>query len=247
MLDAADIDWVVISLKRTPERLQQFRAATQQLGLRIEALEAVDGLELDREDLEQDGLISVALPWGPGAIGAALSHRQCWLGAIKSNRPVCIFEDDVVLRHDFAARAVELLATLPDEWDLIHFGYNTDSILDVEAAPGLNVRGEFDPRYSSALELERFAASSGRVAPARLHRVFGACCYAVSPRGANKLIEGCFPLSVKSVVFHALRLYILPQTSDVVMNGLYQQMHAYVCLPPVAMPINDKKASTVQA
>lgn len=247
MIEASDIDWLVISLKRTPERLRQFELVNSHVGVSIQALEAVDGLQLDRDVLEQDGLISAGLPWGPGAIGAALSHRLCWLRAIETDRLVVVFEDDVYLRRDFVVSVLTLVESLPADWDVILFGYNTDSILDVEVVPGWNARGEFSPRYPVPADRERFAASSGRVAPLRLHNAFGTCCYAISAQGARKLVDGCFPLSVTPILVPALQSYLLPQTGDALMNGFYRRLGAYVCLPPIAMPINDKQASTVKA
>lgn len=245
MTGVSDIDWMVISLKRTPERLEQFAAINAHLGLPFETLEAVDGLELDLEGVVRSGVMAADLRWVPGALGAALSHRLCWLRAIKSGHTVCIFEDDVFLRHDFVSTALGVLDSLPKGWDIVHFGFNTDSVLDVQLVPGCDIRGHFGNWYPTLPECGRFARSSGAVVPARLYGSFGTAAYAVSPAGARKLIEGCFPLSKRNVRVEALSMTLQTKTHDGLMNGLYRDIGAYVCLPPIALPINDKTVSTV--
>ncbi len=245
MVAITDIDWVVISLQRTPERLQQFYDINAHLGLPIEVFRAIDGLQLDRDELVQSGLISTGLEWRPGALGAALSNRLLWLRAADTGRPVCIFEDDIYLRNDFADKALELLGSLPPDWDIIHFGYNTDSVFDAEVLPGCSTLGHFSVPMPSVADCRRFVKATGPVIPLRLHNSFGNCAYAVSPSGGKKLVDGCFPLTVREVFIPAYPAYQIPHSKDVVMNGLYRDMSAYICLPPIVMPLNDKTTSTV--
>ena len=35
------------------------------------------------------------------------------------------------------------------------------------------------------------------------------------------------------------------QSGDTLMNELYRNIGAYICVPPIAMPINDKNVSTI--
>lgn len=245
MASISDIDWIVISLRRTPQRLEQFSAANGHLDVRFEVLDAVDGLSLDRDELSRSGLVDAGMSWSPGAIGAALSHRMCWLRAAESGRPVCIFEDDAVLRNDFAGSAIATIESLPLDWDILHFGFNVDSLLGVQLGPGLEANGDFDLKYLTPADLDRFAASTGPALPFKLNNVFGTCAYAVSPAGAQKLLDGCFPLASRLVIVNSHRTSIWAQTADVLMNALYGDIGAYVCLPPIAMPINDKASSTV--
>jgi GR25 family glycosyltransferase involved in LPS biosynthesis len=247
-LGVEDVDWLVISLRRTPERLAAFSAINGHLGLPIETMEAVDGQTLDRGDLDRDGIIAADSPWGAGTIGASLSHRKCWEHAVETGRPVGIFEDDIYLRHDFVDRAQQAFAALPADWDLVHFGFNTDSVLNVEMLPDCLLEGRFSVDYPSHGDCLRFTRGTGHVALAKLHNLFGRCAYAVSPKGAQRLIEGCFPLNMRAVGVPGLPTGLLfPHSGDGVMNGLYREMSAYVCLPPIAMPANDKAASTVNS
>jgi hypothetical protein len=111
--------------------------------------------------------------------------------------------------------------------------------------PGCDVVGHFGNWYPTPLDCDRFARASGAVVPTKLHTAFGTSSYAVSPAGAQKLIDGCFPLSKRNVPVKALSMTLLTKTNDGLMNGLYRDIGAYVCLPPIALPINDKSVSTI--
>jgi GR25 family glycosyltransferase involved in LPS biosynthesis len=246
MAATTDIDWVVISLKRTPERMELFELINAHVGLPYEVMEAIDGQLLDREELARTGITVEGLEWTPGAIGAALSHRLCWERAIETGLPVGILEDDVVLRHDFIERRNDVFSLLPDDWEIVHLGFNTDGFFNLSVYPNTILAGGFSSYYPTWEDCQRFAASSGQVIPVRANNTFGNCCYAVSPKGAKRLIDGCFPLSRKNAPMSAMRAVILAKNKDTLMNEFYSSMGAYVCLPPIALPINDKQISTIE-
>lgn len=245
MPTVADIDWVVISLKRTPERLTQFMTINGHLHLPFETMEAVDGLDLDREELARSGLTVPQLDWRPGALGAAMSHRQCWLRVVESGRPMCILEDDIYMRRDFVQQANRLLAGLPEDWDHVQFGFNTDAVLDLQPLQGLNVRGPLSHHFPTVEQCEQFTRSSGDPILMPLHMAFGNSCYVVSSRGAQKLLDGVFPLSRREVLVVALPAVLVALSKDVLMNELYRDMAAFISIPPLALPANDKQVSTV--
>ncbi len=245
MAATPDIDWMLISLRRTPERLELFQLINSQVELSYELLEAVDGRTVDRQRLVDTGLMIEGLPWKPGAVGAALSHLLCWERAVETGRLVGILEDDVFLRHDFVERSKEIMEALPPDWDIVHFGFNTDSLFDLEIHPGCNIQGGFDVQFPTLESCERFAANTGPAVPVRMRNSFGNCCYVVSPAGAQKLIDGCFPLSNHVVLIPMLHAMFRANSKDVLMNEQYGNMAAFVSVPPIALPINDKDQSTV--
>lgn len=245
MVTATDIDWILISLKRTPERLELFQLINAQVGLSYEILEAVDGLTVDPKKVSDSGLTVENLDWKPGALGGALSNLLCWERSVQTGRPVGIMEDDIFLRRDFMERYPAVLQDLPEDWDVIHFGFNTDSVFDLEIHPGTNARGNFSIWYPTLEECERFVANTAPVVPIRAHTSFGNCCYVVSPAGAKKLIEGVFPLSKRLVPIPGLNAVLRANSKDALMNEQYPKIAAYVCVPPLALPINDKQASTI--
>ena len=240
-----DIDWAVISLKRTPERLAWFLAMNPGHGLPLETLEAVDGRTLPREELVRLGFIEDGLAWNAGGIGAALSHRICWQRAADTGRPIGVFEDDVALRSDFARQIPGLIDAMPADWDIVLLGYNTDSILDVEVAPGCRMRCTFTMKTPTIDDCIRFAQGAGPVAPIRLHQTFGSCAYLVSPKGAARLIDLTFPLTDQATNIPALGFAVSAKSQDALANGFYGVVQAFACVPPLALPHNDKATSTV--
>ena len=184
----------VISLKRTPDRLQRFRKNNSRVDLAIEHFEAVDGSALRHDDPELSEIFGPrSESYTPGARGSALSHLRLWQSCIEENRPIVIFEDDAIIRRDFDRVLGKALETIHRDWHLVLFGYNTDSVLtvDTEAARRTYV---FQTKYPSEEMLLRSAMRTSEVAFLRLHHAFGLCGYALSPRGARILSMLCFPL-----------------------------------------------------
>jgi hypothetical protein len=93
--------------------------------------------------------------------------------------------------------------------------------------------------------LERFAAARAPVAIFRLRHAFGICGYAISPQGAAKLRERCFPMDNRMIEFPATNKRFPAYSIDGMMNAFYRALDAYACLPPLVLAPNDKAASTV--
>lgn len=234
----------VISLTRTPDRLQRFRKNNSHVDLAIEHFEAVDGSALRHDD---PSLAEIFGPrsesYTPGARGSALSHLRLWQSCIEENWPAVIFEDDAIIRRDFDRVLGKALATMHRDWDIVLFGYNTDSVLtvDTEAARRTYV---FPTKYPSEAVLLRSAMNTPEVAFLRLHHAFGLCGYAVSPKGAQLLSRRCFPLDDR--VLHIARIgRIRASTLDGMMNAVFSKTRAFACYPPAVLSPNDKAASTV--
>lgn len=237
-----DIDWVVLSLERLPGRLARFWADNGALGLPIESVPATDGVDMDRQELAQ---LDLLLPdqmhgWTDDAIGNAFSHWLCWHRAVESNRPICILEDRALLRRDFVSRLPGLLAAMPPGWDLLHLGNNTNSIVEFKITPDCTLHGEFAGPFVSATSLEIFAGTVDAVAPLRLHNAFGSFAYVVSPAGAQRLIDACFPLAANVITLSPRQhAQLWAVTVDGLMNRVYQSIEAYLCFPPIALPTSD--------
>jgi len=245
----SDLDWIVLSLERTPERLARFQADSARLGLPIETVAATDGRETNPQELAELGLIVPGRMngWDADSVGNALSHWLCWHQTIESERPTCIFEDDAFLRGDFVERVLGLLDELPPDWDLLLLGYNTNSTIEVAITPDCYYRAHFARRNDSAEELASFAAADGAVVAMRLHHAFGSFAYLVSPAGAQKLIDGCFPLAGRYVSVPALGADIRATTLDGIMNAVFATTQAYAAFPPLALPFGGEKRASAWA
>jgi len=95
----------VINLKSRPDRKERLFHVLN--GIDYQIIEAVDGRDYPKGNLS----------WG--AMGCLLSHNLiCTIAQASKLKSYCVFEDDVVLCHDFEKR----LKTLPTEYDMLYLG-----------------------------------------------------------------------------------------------------------------------------
>jgi hypothetical protein len=125
------------------------------------------------------------------------------------------------------------------------WGWNFDSVLSAELAPGAPFRAAFD-QAALRRSIADYRGSHLEPLLLRLRRALGCICYTITPRGARRLIEFCFPLRPLEVGFPLLDRR-LPNTGvDIPMNAAYDAIEAYVCFPPLVVTPNDTANSTVQ-
>jgi GR25 family glycosyltransferase involved in LPS biosynthesis len=212
--------------------------------LAIDHFEAVDGLTLQQGDPTFSEVFGPGSErYTPGARGSALSHLRLWQSCLEQGQPILIFEDDAIIRHDINRVAAKGFETLHRDWDVILFGYNTDSILTVDTARARRTV-TFPVKYPSEAMLLRNAMSTSAVAFLRLHHAFGLCGYAISPKGARILSKLCFPLDNR--VLHITRIGRLRAiTLGGMMNAAFSKVRAFACYPPVVLSPNDKATSTI--
>ena len=239
-------DWFVISLRRLPEKLQAFLERNKSSGIDFQPFEAVDGTQCNVFDLIDGKIVAKgAVRYTPGAIGVALSHLALWRRCVEQNRHLVIFEDDAVVRNDIEAR-LSALAGQGDDWDIILLGYNTDSVLELNIAPEIDLIGAFSIDYPTAKHLADFAHASNSVGLQRLIVAMGLCGYALAPKGAECLIRGCFPMDNRPVTFRESGRSVPALGIDCMMASMYRKMRAFACVSPLVMTPNDRKSSTTQ-
>ena len=230
----------VISLARTPGRLESFRADNP--GLQAwDVFPAIDGTTVDAAT--RDALGDTAL-WSKGGVGAALSHIALWRLCVESGRPLTICEDDAVLRADFARASGTLLESVPG-FDIVLWGWNFDAVMEAEVSPGVPAAVLGD---QAALRSGVDAFRTQSVAPSllRLHKALGVPCYTVSPAGAATLLARGLPVHPVRVALPLMAYEIGNVTFDVTMASLYAQLSAHIALPPLAVTRNDWSISTVR-
>ena len=237
----------VISLERTPQRLENFFRLN---GNResIQHFPAVDGRTLDRAKLVEQELIEPDLPhYTDGALGAALSHKRMWEIAVETGEPVTVLEDDAVINHQFLDGA-EATAAQAFEWDYIQWGWNFDSWLTFVLPGGLSpcvARFNQDRMRQGIAHFQQQEMSPGLFP---LICAMGVPAYTVSPRGAEKLLDWCFPLAPGEVYYPGLEQKVAHTGIDVVMNSFFRESHAqaFVAFPPLVVTPNDWTVSTIQ-
>lgn len=238
----------VLNLKRRSDRREKFQQLNRQSDIQFVWVEAIEGRELDISKLVEQGLLFRQYEhFTPGQLGCAMSHRMLWQKCVEKDTPLIIFEDDAVLRQDFAAGFTHIYQQLPATWDCVLLGYNFDSILDIEIMPGVNLQGSFSPPGFSQANQQAFVATTVMPSLLPLNNVFGVSAYAISPKGAQQLMNLCFPLTASAVAIPALKQILLPTSNvDGFMNIHYRRLRAFCIVPPLVINPNSVEDSDSQ-
>lgn len=233
----------VINLDRQSAKYDGFLARNAGCDTSFERLPAVDGSQVSDGDVRRLQLVAPGTRFTRGAVGCAASHMRFWAWVIEHDAPALVFEDDATLRHDIHERLAELLPTL-DNWDYITLGYNIDSVLDIEFAPGMQSMMAFRPQRPTDQTDAAFQQSTTPVAAFRLNTCFGTPGYVISPAGARKLLQLCFPMDNRAYKVQLLGRELNAVGIDGMLNCLYPAIQAYACFAPLVVPRNDTATST---
>lgn len=139
----------LINLKRRPDRLKNFLDYYNVSDFKNETIvkfDAIDGSKLDIESislselakaelqqLETTGFRTKHYQLTKGAIGCYLSHVKIWENILKNNHDVAlIFEDDAQVPPNLMEKMHEEIEYIPNDWDIILFGYLCTKCLDYE-------------------------------------------------------------------------------------------------------------------
>lgn len=241
-----------INLRSRPGRNDAFlgnnRAELDASGFPWRRVDGVDGGQLGTEELiargiiARDGLPEEYEPHTWGHLGAALSHRALWEAASEAGEDdvLVILEDDAQVCPQFGAqvRRVLELAKAREPWDVLHLGFNTDAPVTIRLdSPRMEIRLICQENGRPITAGVPFAVSwpesprEGEMLLARVIDIHGICGYAVSTRGARRLLEACFPMTATSIDGTISR-----QTRE----GL---LEALIVIPPLVLSPNDHAAS----
>ena len=235
----------VISLKRTPERLQYFREHNTALA-DFEVFDAIDGDQLATDLASHAGAFRPGLKYGHGALGCAMSHKILWQLAASSGTPITICEDDAILHPDFSAHRARIIDSLGDEWDFVQWGWNFDAPLVAEILPLLSpCLLRFNQDFLRAA-WHGYMANKVNPTLMKLVASFGLLCYSISPKGARKFLEACFPLEDFDLNLPITGAKIPNYGIDVAINVVHPKAESLLTFPPLAISLNDHASSTVQ-
>lgn len=237
---------VVLNLARRPERLRRFLEWNGGHGLDVQVAAAIDGTALDRAALVAEGVLAEdSTAFTDGALGNALSHRAQWLACAEEDKPRLVCEDDACLHASLPAQLPHLAAAL-NSCDLLYVGFNTNAPVAMLLPDQMVVESYFGtagPRGPD--HYHDYATSTAPRDRSAVHRalmVWGTIAYVVSPAGARRLLDTCFPLSgTGGVRFHVERKQVPPTALDGVINLAMQAGHVRggVCFPPLAISPNN--------
>ena len=102
---------LVISLKRTPERLKAFYTFNKHalVDWDFDVIHGIDGLEQEQINQRSRWVSASAMEhWTKGAIGSALSHIKAWRRCIELNQEVLVAEDDAILANNLKHKLEQL-------------------------------------------------------------------------------------------------------------------------------------------
>ena len=239
------MDTYVINLDRSEDRLREFRRRNSHMP-DIHRFSAVDGSTIDREELIESNTFTSGLPYTDGAVGAALSHMFFWEAAKAENAVITVCEDDAIFHRQFPELSARFIAGLRDDWDIVLWGWNLDSILLFDLMPGVS-------HCLATFDQEKMRAGADifqelPIVPGafRLLRAFGIVCYTISPRGASAMLDRSLPLRPLKVAFPMVHPEFPNNGIDIVMNDAYPGMNAFVSFPPLVVTKNEHAISTIQ-
>lgn len=235
----------VISLRSTPERLDAFRSRNS-FRDDIEVFDAIDGKSLDLNPGVANAIFAPGLKYGAGAAGCAMSHRELWMRAARSQEPITVCEDDAVLHREFATQSAQVIDFVGADWDFILWGWNFDAPVVADLVPALGPCGMQFNQQNLRSNWRSYIGAPIRCAALRLRSVFGIPCYSISPNGARKFLSRCFPLREFAWTVPGFGNKVSNYGIDVALCALYQDTASFVCFPPLALSENDHAASTVQ-
>lgn len=244
----------VINLSRRPERKAQFLQWNAHQAIDFNFVQAIDGAKLSRMDLSQSGLMTEEDNlFTSGALGNALTHRALWEQCDKAGETALVFEDDACLRNDFSEQVRDALMRAGVNWDILFLGCNTNSPVIVQGRDFLRTVMIFDESAKTVIPdfFSFFSAGATNFGDTNVFDallVWGTLGYVVSPKGARKLLESCFPLSSDhKVVMGTGVSNVRPRALDGMINAAMQRgdVSGKCCFPPLVLGPDDAAASDV--
>lgn len=240
------MDIFVISLERSMDRKTRFDHYNSKY-IKYTYHNAVDGKTIDIHKLDSTILKRGSKNYSAGTIGCALSHLQLWDKCIELNKPIVIMEDDAIVSSDYNKHINHLMHNLvPKKWDIIQLNYNFDSVLSYNNTNYETCNCVFNKHKMTKTDILNFTNTKINTTIAKLNVCFGMSAYVISPDGAKQLKEKCFPLDNRVIHLPFLNK-IMCFTIDCMMNSIYKDILAYVCIIPFVITphISDDYESTI--
>jgi glycosyl transferase, family 25 len=239
------MDIHLINLDRDRERLARFHELNAHLPSIVRS-HSVEGRSLDREHLQKIGYIAPNLSYNHAALGSAHSHIELWRMAADDEVQITVAEDDAIFAPNFIVTAKAVIGKLPEDWDIILWGWNFDAFLWVEIPEGIASCKIECNQSEMRQNVSSFRSREFDHVPLRLRHSFGIMAYTVSPAGARSLMDICLPLRDTRIQFHGYGVVVSNETLDAMMNEAYPRLKAYVCLPPIAISENWHETSSTR-
>ena len=180
---------LVINLPRDAERFAGVKKQMDDQGVYFERIDAVNGRALSESERRANATAAARALLTPGMIGCYLSHRKCWQLCVEGGHDaVLVFEDDAVLMPEFKSKLLGAMEDVPDDWDVLLLG----------GLAAVHPKLKFGVAGWGALSMYGISMPETLRWPKRIServhvpvRPAGTHAYAVSARGAAKLLSIC--------------------------------------------------------
>ena len=165
-----------------PGRKKQFLHLKKTLP-QLKAFPAIMGRSLTKKDIQSLLKKKILDRWSialssQGQIGCYLSHLQILQNFVLSKQKYClIFEDDIHLEKNFKNDLREALQECPEDWDLLYL-------------------------YAKPEQKKLSTTIKGKKYILKAPRLWYACAYVVSPKGAKKIIDNIQPMRANPIDEH---------------------------------------------
>ena len=183
----------------------------------------------------------------PGSIGNAHSIFVILKECISEDVHYLILEDDTQIHpniHEFIINKWEIIKKL----DVLLLGGNTNSPITFEMLNGMPLSGVFleeKDKHPSYQRINKIFSKSliQDIKTYKLKNIFGSHAWIVSPQGAKKLIQNCFPLDIQPINVPLFFNSLSGISFDRRWNSILGIIDARICIPFLALTPNINKTS----
>jgi glycosyl transferase family 25 len=203
----------VINLKKRPDRLKAIANRLDALGIEWTRLDAVDGANCDKNELDISKQYGKIGEISDGARACSASHYKFWNELISSNAKYgIVLEDDVELSNDFKNLV----------YDFTWIPKNSNLIKLEKAAPNKSSKLLLGPKLSTAV-------NNTRQVRKMYSRHCGTAAYLISREGAEIAVNWQKPFSVP--IDHLL--------FNETVSKLCTVLNSLILIPPVSWQSNS--------
>lgn len=247
------METLAITLDKKGERYKTFIENNSHLD--INPFQAIIGKNLTKQKILEEkiatlDLISHDTFFSYGAFGCAASHKAIWEESRRTKKEFLVFEDDCYTHPQIGEFIKDNSKTLKS-CDICFFGLTTNSVVEVLSPQGIQFsKIYFNPAYPNPDWIKN-AFSKTSIKKIMFNKFltgFGYWAYYVTPKGADKLIDLIFPLSLKTTKIPLIRS---GQTADMPCISIdragcavYKQIDALMTYPFLAYNQNTNKSTT---
>jgi hypothetical protein len=123
---------------------------------------------------------------------------------------------------------------------MVLWGWNFDSVLVVHPMGNLSPVAMVFSQQQLRKSIEAFQPMQAPVQAFKLENAFGLPAYTLSPKGAARMLELCFPQKPFSVFVPIMKRHVANLGVDVAACAAYGRAECFACFPPLVVTPNAR-------